>query len=74
MTVESYEWEHGPSLKPFEPHLALDGVDFNSFEDERLANTEGWPDNSFYMPGDHSGCTCDFTPLWVGTTEGGESE
>lgn len=74
MTTEAYEWEHGPSLKPFEPHLALDGAQFASFDDEQLANTEGWPDNQYFMPGDHGGCTCDATPLWVPAATEGSNE
>lgn len=64
-TMHSYQWEHGPSIDPFDPHLDLDGVQFAHFDDEQLANTSGWPDNSFYLPGDHSGCLCDAVCLWV---------
>jgi hypothetical protein len=66
-TVEQdkYEWDHGPSLNPFEPHLNLDGTDFASFDSEALTNGTGFPDNAYYFPGDHEGCSCDFTPLWV---------
>lgn len=59
-----YEWVHGPSLHPFEPHEALDGVQFESFDDPALANDTGFPANSFFLPGDHWGCTCDFMPVW----------
>jgi hypothetical protein len=45
---------------PFEPHEALDGVDFETWDDPVLANEEGWPDTDFYAPGDHFGCLCDF--------------
>jgi hypothetical protein len=62
---DKYEWDHGPSLNPFEPHLDLDGTDFASFDNEALANTTGFPANAYYFPGDHEGCSCDFTPLWV---------
>ena len=75
MTTESYEWEHGPSLHPFDGHLELDGVQFDSFDSEALANGGDWPDNSYFFPGDHQGCSCDFTPLWVaGESNGGEQE
>jgi hypothetical protein len=63
-TTAQYEWNHGPSLAPFEPHLDLDGVQFASFDDPALANDGDFPDNAYYMPGDHPGCLCDFTPLW----------
>ena len=60
----SYEWDHGPSMRPFEPHEALDGVSFTSFDDDVLANNDGWPDNDYYFPGDHDGCSCDFSTVW----------
>lgn len=75
--AQTYTWVHGPSLKPFEPHLELDGAEFTSFEDDRLVNSEGWPDRDHFMPGDHQGCMCDFE---VGygcsgiTSDGGEGE
>ena len=65
----SYEWEHGPSLKPFEPHLNLDGVVFSSFTDPALANNGDFPANQFYLPGDHIGCMCDYTPMWVSSSD-----
>jgi hypothetical protein len=68
-TKTGYEWVHGPSINSFEPHEELDGVDFESFDSEALANNSGWPDNSYYFPGDHQGCTCDFVPLYG---EGGQ--
>lgn len=61
----SYEWVHGPTLRPFDPHLELDGVTFSSFTDDALANVGDFPANSYFMPGDHIGCLCDVTPLWV---------
>lgn len=70
--TEGYEWTHGPSLKPFEPHEALDGVQFSSFDDPALANSGSWPDNEYYLPGDHDGCLCDATPLWVTPGEAAE--
>lgn len=69
MEQGSYEWDHGPSLDPFEPHLDLDGVEFDSFDSEALANSTGFPDNAYYFPGDHQGCACDFTPMWVQTEQ-----
>ncbi len=63
---DAYEWTHGPSLNAFEPHEGLDGIEFPTFDDDALANNDGFPDNAYFMPGDHNGCTCDFTPLWTG--------
>lgn len=60
-----YEWVHGPSLHPFEAHEALDGVQFQSFDDPQLANDGDFPDSAYYMPGDHEGCSCDFMPIFL---------
>jgi hypothetical protein len=68
--VEEYQWEHASmTIHPFEPHLDLDGIDFTSFDSEALANTSGFPGNAYYFPGDHEGCSCDFCPMWVKTSE-----
>lgn len=63
---QGYQWVHGPSEHPFEPHEALDGAEFEGFDDPALANSTGFPPNAFYLPGDHWGCTCDFMPIWLG--------
>ncbi len=63
-TTAQFQWSHGPSLHPFEPHLALDGVEFAQFDDPALASTDDELGNAFYIPGDHQGCLCDVTPLW----------
>lgn len=60
----SYEWVHGPTLRPFDPHEQLDGVAFSSFDDDVLTNDTGFPENDFYFPGDHDGCSCDFSTTW----------
>lgn len=70
---DRYEWVHGPSLHPFEPHEVLDGVEFANFDDTTLANNDSFPDNAFFLPGDHDGCLCDFTPLWVAGNSGDDS-
>jgi hypothetical protein len=76
--IAQYSWVHGPSLHPFEPHEELDGVEFANFDDEALANSEGFPDNAYFMPGDHDGCLCDAMPLWdfsgspINDSSGGE--
>ncbi|MDE1904825.1 MAG: hypothetical protein KGH75_00050 [Rhodospirillales bacterium] len=62
--IATYEWVHGPTSRPFEPHEALDGVTFSSFDDRVLANSSGFPENGYYFPGDHNGCSCDFSTLW----------
>jgi hypothetical protein len=64
-SIAGYEWVHGPSLNPFEPHEDLDGTEFGSFDDAALANTGDWPPNAYFIPGDHRGCSCDFMPLYA---------
>jgi hypothetical protein len=51
------------------PHMNLDGQVFRNFDDPVLANGSGWPPYSFYMPGDHAGCICDFEPIIVPAAE-----
>ena len=66
---QNYEWVHGPTNKPFEPHLDLDGTEFARFDDEVLANTSDFPNKPYFYPGDHDGCLCDAMPLWVGVAD-----
>jgi hypothetical protein len=67
---EGWVWSHSPStLHPFEPHEALDGLEFESFTDERLANTTGFPSNQYLLPGDHDGCSCDASPVFLAADE-----
>lgn len=63
-SIQTYEWIHGASNNPFEPHLELDGVEFSTFDAPILANEGSFPDSAFYMAGDHDGCSCDFMPIW----------
>lgn len=64
--VEAWEWEYGTyPRQTFEPHLALDGIVFERFDDARLRNRNAWPRVEFYAPGDHSGCRCDAVPVIV---------
>lgn len=58
----------GTRTQPFEPHNVLDGVEFAQWDDDVLANSEGWPAVTHYRPGDHAGCQCDFAPVF--TTRG----
>lgn len=61
--IHGYEWVYGVFPRnSFEPHAALDGAFFETFEDPVLANTGGWPDTPYLYPGDHDGCVCDFMP------------
>lgn len=69
-TTQGFSWEHGPAINAFEGHEALDGVEFENFDDPALENSGDWPDVASFMPGDHVGCSCDFCPLWVEVPEG----
>jgi hypothetical protein len=64
-TQHSFEWEHGAPQTEFEPHADLDGIDFDSFTSDALANSGDFPAVEYFLPGDHDGCTCDVTPLWM---------
>lgn len=69
-----YEWVYGdPGSRQsnFEPHEALDGIGFSSFQDPVLANPGSWPPVAYFSPGDHFGCQCDFVPRF---TEGAAEE
>lgn len=60
-----WAWVYGSPARPFEPHRALDGVEFTSWTDDVLANTGGaWPYVDHFQPGDHRGCTCWSAPAW----------
>lgn len=65
--TEAYQWVYGPAprMRPFEPHLSLDGVTFLNFDDPVLANTSGFPEIEYYVPGDHAGCVCDFAAVII---------
>jgi len=69
--VEGYRWVYGPAFRqrPFEPHRNLDGVTFQNFDDPVLANPNSFPPFGFYMPGDHTGCICDFEPTIIPADE-----
>lgn len=62
---KGFRWVYGdfPRSRPFEPHALLDGEPFENFDDEVLANSEGWPDVAFFHPGDHDGDFCDFEQI-----------
>jgi hypothetical protein len=57
-------WVYGVSENHFQPHKELDGVVFEAWRSNELAaaDTESWPYTSFYYPGDHNGCRCDWLP------------
>lgn len=61
-----YVWNYGlaPRQRPFEPHQALAGQQFATWQDPVLANEAGqWPGVAYWSPGDHRHCRCDFAPV-----------
>lgn len=50
----------GSRDRNYEPHEALDGVEFKNWTDEQLANDFDWPPEPYFFPGDHLYCQCDF--------------
>jgi hypothetical protein len=56
-----YKWIYGVApRKTFEPHLRLDGVIFDSPEDEQLrqGSDAAWVGGEHFWIGDHAGCLC----------------
>jgi hypothetical protein len=72
LSVTGYEWSHGSSDIPFEPHLELDGYVFSDFTDDGLAVEGDFPSTGYYTPGDHNGCTCDLSVIWDNENGGDE--
>jgi hypothetical protein len=68
--MTGYTWQTGMTLRPFPPHADLDGVEFATFDDPVLANDGDFPDISSFLPGDHSGCACDWQANWDDGTSG----
>lgn len=60
--VERYRWVHGMAIVEFPPHAALDGFEFDEWDDPRLLSG-AFPGD--LHPGDHSGCHCDVALVWV---------
>jgi hypothetical protein len=57
--LTGWTWEWGGAAVPFPPHMDLDGLEFDSWTEDALANTSGeWPYGAYWVPGDHNGCTC----------------
>jgi hypothetical protein len=59
-------WVYGPAIRtPFNSHEDLDGLEFDSWEDDALAVREddAWIGSEFYHPGDHTGCLCAVAPV-----------
>jgi hypothetical protein len=69
ISLNKYEWVYGISTNTFEPHAALDGVEFDNWSDDVLTNGDSWPPVPYFMPGDHNGCTCDAVPTYVSVAD-----
>lgn len=55
-------WDYGSAARAtFEPHLELDGTEFQDFSE--LENAASFPDSDYFFPGDHDGCGCDAVPV-----------
>lgn len=70
ITTDGFVWLYGDApRKEFEPHLALDGETFTTWEDDVLTNPGDWPDYDYLFPGDHNGCCCDAAVQYVQADE-----
>ena len=60
----AFEWVYGSTPRnSFPPHIRLDGVRFERWDDESLSQ-EGsgfeWVGGTHFFPGDHRGCLCTY--------------
>lgn len=67
-----WQWVYGYPDKPFEPHEALEGVEFSSWEDDALLNDGDWPDVTYFRPGDHNGCACAYIAMFASDRQNDE--
>lgn len=65
VVTSGWVWEHGDPARPFEPHEALDGAEFQFWDDEMLATPPDadWLGIPYLRPGDHAACSCSFSRL-----------
>lgn len=65
--VASWSWDYPANPRAhFEPHRALDGLEFSSWTDPLLdAGAEASWIGPYFHPGDHPGCLCAAVPLWT---------
>lgn len=76
--VDGYTWVYNDIARTtFPGHLALDSIEFASWDDPQLAiqPDDSWLDVDFYAPGDHNGCSCtvEQTLIPVSELEGAEA-
>lgn len=65
--VATWVWDYPSNPRAhFEPHRALDGLEFSSWTDPLLdAGAEASWIGPYFHPGDHQGCLCMATPIWT---------
>ena len=63
------QWMYGATKRkaPFVSHQSLDGLEFSSWKDPRLAvlSQDSWLNVEHYAPGDHYGCQCRAIPIYA---------
>lgn len=76
LTTDAWMWQHGAPVRPFPPHLDLDGEVFGfdeTSDSSRLANTDdAWLGQPDYSIGDHPGCDCSAVVLISADGSGGD--
>jgi hypothetical protein len=61
--IGGYRWVYGISDNHFQPHLDLDGAEFDGWTSPVLRNPNpAFPRVEYLYPGDHGGCECDWLP------------
>ncbi len=71
-TSVGYLWVYGvtPQQRRFEPHWDLEGERFTAWSDPKLETADKYAGRytwvgPHFVPGDHTGCMCDYVPAWV---------
>jgi len=68
VVTAAYRWRYGDRsarATNFEPHLVLDAIEFDRWDDPTLRVVGAFPRGPGYHPGDHKGCLCGFERvLW----------
>lgn len=68
-----WRWQYGDRSARavnFLPHLELDGVEFDTWDDPQLTIGSGWPRGGHYRPQDHRGCLCGVVQALYDTSVG----
>jgi hypothetical protein len=75
--VDGFSWSYNDLARTtFPGHLALDGIEFTSWEDDQLLvqPEDDWVDTApYYSISDHPGCGCTVEPIVVSADEAGVS-